>query len=131
VDSFLSLLVDRVRICAGKSKRRDVGPRALPTMPWWSQELWTLRKELWVTYRTHASNPTPENRRLYKICKTTYQRELRSKKMSSWKDFCTRNLGGNLFDEIDKLANPRVSQDLPSTLVVNDVVYTEQSEILQ
>jgi hypothetical protein len=99
-------------------------------MPWWSKELWALRHRLREAYKVKTAIPSPENSASFKSIKTTYQRELRKSKSRSWKEFCSNNLNGNLFDELNKIAQPKVSHGLPQCLEVNGVTLNEPSSIL-
>lgn len=100
-------------------------------MPWWTAELWLLRKSLWDSFRIKTEQPTSENCAIYRSKKAAYQRLLRETKAKSWRDFCTSNMGGDIFNELDKIANPRLSHELPSSLTVDGTVHSGPAEVLQ
>jgi len=131
IDNYLDLLVDRVRRCAVGSKNRDEVALAPPKMPWWTTELWLMRRSLWDAYRAKSEHPTPENLAAYRSRRAAYQKELRVSKTRSWKEFCSRNLGGDIFNELDKIANPRASHGLPASLVVGGVQYSCPEGVLR
>ncbi len=130
IDSFPELLVDRIRRCAIGAKVKSTSSMAPPRMPWWTAELWLLRKSLWDAFRVRSEQPTQENCAIYKAKKASYQRILRDSKARSWRDFCSSNLGGDIFNELDKIANPQVSHELPASLVVDGVEHSGPKNVL-
>jgi len=130
IDSVLELLVDRIRRCAVGAKLKSTSATAPPRMPWWTTELWLLRKALWDAFKVRQEQPTQENCATYRYLKATYQKTLRESKAKSWKDFCSSNLGGDIFNELDKIANPRVSNELPASLLVDGVEHSGPKNVL-
>lgn len=131
VDNFLDLLVDRVRRCAVGSRNKEIAAMAPPKMPWWTTELWLMRRSLLDAFRVSYAHPTPKNLEDYRSKKTAYQRELRASKTRCWNVFCSRNLGGDIFNELDKIANPRTPHGLPASLVVGGVQYSCPDGVLR
>ncbi|EFX62383.1 hypothetical protein DAPPUDRAFT_270522 [Daphnia pulex] len=103
IEAFIANLTDSIKSAALKSKLPFHPSRAPTRMPWWSDNMWSLRKKLKVAYKLSRESPSQGNRDAYSHLKAEYQRTLRAGKKESWKSFCSNNLNGDIFGELKKL----------------------------
>jgi hypothetical protein len=130
IDTFIVSLTEAIKSAALKSKLPFHPSRAPSKMPWWSVNLWSLRKKLKDSYKLCRENPSQSNRDSYTRLKAEYQRSLRSAKKESWKSFCTKNLNGDIFGELKKLTISAPSNAHPTELIIDGVSLTDQKDIL-
>jgi hypothetical protein len=69
-----------INSAALKSKLPFHSSRAPARMPWWSDNMWSLRKKLKVAYKLSRESPSQGNRDAYSHLKAEYQRTLRAGK---------------------------------------------------
>ena len=99
-------------------------------MPWWNEELTTLRKKALVLrrryQRTRNDADLRQERRLrYQESNRTYQAKLREAKLKSWKDFCTGTDSSNLWNSVYQYAAGKTRGALTlSTLKANTNTHT-------
>ena len=95
------------------------------SVPWWTEELTTLRKNSLVLRRrcqrtTNVADLRQERRLRYQESKGTYQTKLREAKLKSWKDFCTGTDSSNPWNSVYRYAAGKTRGPLTlSTLKAN------------
>ncbi len=106
IDVHITSLIDTLKECALLSKLPF--HRRPSQIPWWRKELWALRHRLRRAFQLKSRTLSPLNESSYRFLKAKYQRQLRRAKETSWKNFCSENLGGDVQDAIVKKISKRM-----------------------
>ena len=104
------------------------------SVPWWNNELTTLRKTTLAMRRRyqrtkHDADLRQERRMQYQESNRTYQAKLREAKTKSWKDFCTKTQGPNTWNLVYRYAAGKIQSKLTwTTLKADNNTYTADIE---
>ena len=100
------------------------------SVPWWNNELKTLRKKTLAMRRRYQrtkcnANLRQERKLQYQESNRTYQAKLREAKSKSWKDFCSRTQNSNPWNLVYRYAAGKTRNTLTwTTLKANNNTYT-------
>ena len=84
-------------------------PMTNMSVPWWNEELTTMRKRLNALRRRYQTTTNNEDLRAqrkaqYLEGKAWYTSTIKNEKFRSWKEFCNITLGNNPWNEVYKIA---------------------------
>jgi len=99
-----------------KSKPKPKGR----TVPWWTDELTTMRKRTNALRRqfqrtTNNESLRESRKRQYNKAKADYQTAIRREKTRSWKNYCTLTPANNPCNEVYKIATGKTRNKQPLT----------------
>ena len=108
-----------------------------PTTPlekkifWWNNFLCSLRSKLPKSSVQFRKHPTVGNENIFKLDKTTYQREIRKAKFNSWKVFCEKDLSNDPFKAVKRLNISQRPRHEIKTIKTPDAEITSEPGILK
>lgn len=100
------------------------------SVPWWNNELTTLRKKTLAMRRRyqrtkHNADLRQDRRLQYQESNRTYQAKLREAKSISWKEFCSRTQDSNPWNLVYRYAAGKIQNKLTwTTLKADNNTYT-------
>ncbi len=122
IDDYISDLTGTLLTCATNSKLPPHPAFAKGKMPWWNEELWSLRYHMQRSYQAKCDFPSVENIETYTNMKSKYQKRLLERKVESWKAFCTNNSNGDPFGALKRITETTVSHSPPPLIKIDGAI---------
>jgi len=119
LDCTVSFITKAIQIaCAKHIPLKKFGLRQVP---WWSKELFVMRKRVNALRRRFSRAREPLLRQLkekeYKTYKQTYKDLLRTSKLNSWKSFCSAQEKEDVWSTVHRICKSFMHKQIHPTYV--------------
>nr|CAH0108877.1 unnamed protein product [Daphnia galeata] len=132
IDDLIVKLSALISSASKSSKDPIYIPFSSRSTPWWTKELWVLRHKSRQAFKLWSVQRTESNRQAFKAHKATYQREIRTAKLSSWNKLCdSQPSSSDLFSALKTKSGKSANVSLPSSNSIDGSVSSNPTDILK